>query len=327
MRNGLSADGRGDGVVQSKGVLKYVSPYASLVPKRDLAGHVLIFTHIPKNAGTSLDHVLTGMAAARSLKFRRAMGTLYGVFLGAGKGDAPTDFASLQSDVLDSLDIISGHLPFGVHARLRRPALYITILREPTARLLSHFRFGVRRGGWAASQSFDELLRDGHMIDNLQTRQLAGLTDPRVPCTATVLDQAAANLRHQYGLVTTTDHFDSALKALIALFRWPDVAYSDRQVAAPAPADRELLARAAAAVERHFACDRELYAQVLARPSPWWSDLFEGTADGCRRQDRVLVTSPLFRLNERHIALLPAQTFDDTVRPSLRQSGIELQFV
>lgn len=130
----------------SKGVLKYVSPYATLVPKCDLGGHVLIFTHIPKNAGTSLDYVLTDMAAARGLKFRRAMGTLYGIFLGPGKGDAPTGFARLQSDVLDGLDIISGHLPFGVHARLKRPALYVTIPREPTARLLSHFRFGVLKG-------------------------------------------------------------------------------------------------------------------------------------------------------------------------------------
>jgi hypothetical protein len=146
MRSALSTDGRGDGVVLSKGVLKYVSPYATLVPKCDLGGHVLIFTHIPKNAGTSLDYVLTDMAAARGLKFRRAMGTLYGIFLGPGKGDAPTGFARLQSDVLDGLDIISGHLPFGVHARLKRPALYVTIPREPTARLLSHFRFGVLRG-------------------------------------------------------------------------------------------------------------------------------------------------------------------------------------
>ncbi len=310
-----------------RGILKYVSPYARLVPKLDLTGYVVIFTHIPKSAGTSLDHVLRGMAAACGLRFRRATGTLYGMFFGAGKGDAPTDFARLQSEVRERLDIISGHLPFGVHARLTRPSLYVTILREPTARLVSHFRFGVHRGGWQEAQPLDDLFRGGYMIDNLQTRQLAGLTDPKLPCTAAVLDQALANLRDHYGVVATTDHFDLALKALIALFRWPDVAYSDRQVGSPKPPDEELLRRAAAAVERHFACDRELYAQVLLRPTPWRPDLFEGVAEGRRRQDRVLVTSPLFRVNERHIALLPAQAFDETLRPSLRRSGIELKFV
>ncbi|MCI0429799.1 MAG: sulfotransferase family 2 domain-containing protein [Rhodospirillales bacterium] len=313
--------------MSSKGVLKYVSPYATLVPKLDLTGHVFIFTHIPKSAGTSLDYVLTGMASACGLTFRRAMGTLYGIFLGTDKGDAPTDFARLQSDVRERLDIVSGHLPFGVHARLSRPALYMTILREPTARLVSHFRFGVRRGGWPEARPLDDLFRGGYMVDNLQTRQLAGLTDPKLSCTAAVLDRALANLRGQYGVVATTDNFDSALKALIALFRWPDVAYSDRQVGSPEPPDHELLTRAIAAVERYFACDRALYAQVLARPTPWRSDLFEGAADGCHRQDRVLVTSPLFRLNERHVALLPAQTFDETLRPALHQSGIELKFV
>ncbi len=313
--------------MSSKGVLKYVSPYETLIPKLDVTGHVLIFTHIPKSAGTSLDYVLTGMAAACGLKFKRAMGTLFGIFLGAGKGDAQADFARLPSDVLERLDIVSGHLPFGVHARLTRPAFYMTILREPMARLVSHFRFGVLRGGWPEARPFDDLFREGHMIDNLQTRQLAGLTDPKLACTAAVLDRAVANLRDHYGVVATTLQFDSALKALIALFRWPDVAYSDQQVGSSEPPDQELLARAAAAVERYFAFDRELYARVLARPAPWRSDLFEGAADGCRRQDRVLVTSPLFHLNERHVALLPVQAFDQTLRPSLRECGIELKFV
>jgi hypothetical protein len=313
--------------VSSKGILKYVSPYETLLPKFDATGHVLIFTHVPKSAGTSLDHVLSGMAAVRGLRFRRAMGTLYGIFLGAGKGDAPADFAHLQSDVLERLDIVSGHLPFGGHARLTHPAFYMTILREPMERLVSHFRFGVRRGGWPEARSFDDLFLEGHMIDNLQTRQIAGVTDPNVPCTAAVLDQALANLRGHYGIVATTDTFDSALKALIALFRWPDAAYSDRQVGSSEQPDQELLARAAVAVERHFAYDRELYAQVLARPTPWRADLFEGSANGRRRQDQVLVTSPFFRLNGRHTALLPAQAFDEAVRPVLRASGIELKIV
>jgi hypothetical protein len=307
--------------VSSKGLLKYVSPYETLVPRLDLTGHVLIFTHIPKSAGTSLEYVLNPMAAARGQRFRRAKGTLYGIFLGADKGDAPADFARLQSDAREQLDIISGHLPFGVHGGLTRRAFYVTIVREPTARLLSHFRFGVLRGGWPQARPFDDLIREGRMIDNLQTRQLAGMTDPKAPCTAAVLDRALDNLRDHYGVVATTDGFDSLLKALIALFHWPDVAYSDQQVGSQEPPDGNLCARAAAAVERYFAHDRELYAQVLARPAPWRPGLFEGAAGGCRRQDQVL-----FRLNER-ISLLPVHTFDEAVRPMLRRSGIDLKFV
>jgi hypothetical protein len=158
------------------------------------------------------------------------------------------------------------------------------------------------------------------MVDNLQTRQLAGLTDPKLPCTAAVLDQAAANLRDHYGIVATTDGFDSLLKVLIALFHWPDVAYSDQQVGSPEPPDENLRARTAVAVERYFAYDRELYAQVLARPTPWRTGLFEGAAGGCRRQDQVL-----FRLNER-VALMPVHAFDEAIRPMLRRSGIDLKF-
>ena len=307
-----------------KRVLKYVSPYESLIPAVDPSGHVLIFTHIPKSAGTSLDHVLIAMSAIRRLRFRRAMGTLYGIFLGEGKGDALADFDHIPNDTRQRLDIISGHLPFGIHQRLTRPSFYMTILREPTARLVSHFHFGVRRGGWPAWQSFDDLFRDGRMIDNLQTRQLAGLPSLKSPCTTADLDRALANLRDHYGIVATAEGFDAALKALIALFRWPDVAYSDRQVGPQEPTGQELLARASAAVERYFAYDRELYARILERPQPWRSGLFEGAAEGCRRQDRVLVTSPLFRLNGRDAALLSTRVFDETLRPSLQQDGIEL---
>jgi len=310
--------------VSSKGVLKYVSPYQALVPRDDLSGQVLIFTHIPKSAGTSLDHVLAAMAAVRGLRFKRAMGTLYGIFLGKGKGEAATDFAQMQNDAREQLDIISGHLPFGAHHRLTRPAFYATILREPVARLVSHFRFGVRREGWPASEPFDDLFRQGHMIDNLQTRQLAGMSDPTLPCTAAVLDQAISNLQDRYGIVGTTDAFDSVLKALIALFRWPDVAYSDRQVGQPEPYDEGLHARAVAAVERYFAYDRELYTRVQARQAPWRTDLFEGAAEGSRRQNQVLVASPLLR--EQPFTLMPSNVFDESLCPPLRQGGIELRF-
>ena len=136
-RSGIDSLGRWVRVVEGHSQICQV-PTKRLLPKFDATGHVLIFTHVPKSAGTSLDHVLSGMAAVRGLRFRRAMGTLYGIFPGAGKGDAPADFAHLQSDVLERLDIVSGHLPFGGHARLTHPAFYMTILREPMARLVSH---------------------------------------------------------------------------------------------------------------------------------------------------------------------------------------------
>jgi hypothetical protein len=304
--------------------IKHVSAIAGVTPKIDLGDHTLIFTHIPKTAGTTLDHILVGMASVRGLSRRRAMGTIYGQFHGAGKGDAMREFETWPHEDVAGCRYLSGHLPYGPHRHLRRPYFYVTILREPVARLLSQFRFGVRRGGWTAATPMQELIRQGLMAENLQTRQIAGLVDPRAPCTGETLELALSNLRSHYTVVGTSERFDETLKLLVTLLGWPEIAYGDRQVT-PGAADDELRRRAEEAVQLFFAYDRELYAQAAELAAQKFAGLFEGSPSGIQRRSQVLMSIPGSLINGKEFDLVPAQVFDDQLRSRLLAEGGEIR--
>jgi hypothetical protein len=127
-------------------------------------------------------------------------------------------------------------------------------------------------------------------------------------------------------VIGITERFDDALKALITLLDWPDIAYSDRQVSRT-QSDPELEARVRAVAERYFAFDMELYAFASTRPAPWRADILDGAAAGSARQQTVLLTSPVVTCNNRPYTLLPASSFDAQICPAVRQQGGEVLFV
>ena len=277
---------------RAKITIKYVSPYAELMPIVWLADHTVVFTHIPKAAGSTLDGILKDIAEDDGLKWLRVMGTLYGQFLGPGKPDTLAELRGLSNEALSAAQFLTGHIPFGVHERIEGKCFYITVLREPASRLVSHFRYGVERGGWPADTAIEDLLRDGLLIDNPQTRQLAGLEDPGAKCTRRTLATALSNLESHYGIVGVTERFDEVLKALIGLYGWPDLAYTDCQVTM-ARIGGELEIKVAEAARRIDALDAELYAWAASREVPWTDGLFAGAARGTAKQDQVLLTSSI----------------------------------
>jgi hypothetical protein len=276
----------------AKITIKYVSPYRELMPIAWPADHTLVFTHIPKAAGTTLDSILEDIAADDGLKWLRVMGTLYGQFLGPGKPDTVAELDDLSDQALSAAQFLTGHIPFGVDERIEGKCFYITVLREPASRLLSHFRYGVERGGWSAATAIEDLLRDGLVIDNPQTRQLAGLRDAAEKCTPATLERALSNLKSGYAIVGVTERFDEVLKALIGLYGWPDLAYTDCQVTT-ARIGGDVESKVAEAAGRYDELDRELYAWAASRETPWTDGLFAGAARGTTKQNQVLLTSSI----------------------------------
>ncbi len=306
-------------------VLKYVTLDARLTPRTTLDGQTIVFTHVPKAAGITLDHIMEAATKAGGLVRRRAMGTIYGQYLGAGKREASRDFDELDAAALARVDYLTGHLPFGVHDRIGRPAFYVTLLREPAARLLSHFRFGVQRGGWLADADVNALIAQRRIADNAQTRQIAGMADASELCTAATFETALLNLRTRYGVVGVAERFDETLRALIALLGWPDIAYTDKQstTAVIGPAAE---ARVAAAARRHFAWDERLHAYAAGLARPWAAGLLEPRTGSPPARDRVLLVSPAIRVGGRTMSLLGAADFA-ALRAGLVERGVEVRDV
>jgi hypothetical protein len=306
--------------------LKLATRLAGLRPTIDASRHTIIFTHVPKTGGTTLDHIMHATAAVGRRRGRRLTFPREGVPPRNVRNQQFLSVDHLSDEQLSDCDYLSGHFPFGIHQRLKRPCLYVTLLRDPVARLLSNVRFGLDRGRWTKDTSVDSLIEEGRLIDNLQTRQIAGIGDRAAPCTAETLTTALDNLRSHYAVVGITERFDETLKALITLLGWPDIAYSDRQVSRT-PSDPELEARVRTVAERHFALDMELYAFASALPVPWRADVLDGPAAASVRQGTVLLTSPVVTCNNRPYALLPASAFDTQICPAVRQQGGEVLFV
>jgi hypothetical protein len=307
-------------------IFKYVTAYSGLTPAVDLSNHTLLFTHVPKTAGTTLDYILRAVALTQRIPFLRAMGTIYGQFHGVGKGDPVREFARWSTSALQERAYMSGHLPYGVHQRLSRPYFYITVLRDPLARLLSQYRFGVQRGGWYETTPIAQVIEKGQIADNLQTRQLAGITDRTTPCTGETLKTAIAHLRSDYTVVGTSERFDDTLKLLITLLGWPDVAYGNRQVTAGA-ASEPLMQQAQETAQRFFAYDLELYAVARELAKENAAKVLKGSPQGSQRQGRVVVCIPGTPVDGKETALMSAENFDREFRPALQAQGGDVEFV
>ena len=322
----LTTESHGDGVRTPPVVLKVATRLAGVVPSVDPSDHTIVFTHVPKTGGMTLDHIMMAAAAVGGKRWRRLPMTAQRSVPRHERRQMFLDFEEFPRDELAGFDYITGHMPFGIHRRLPRPSLYIVLLRDPVARLLSNFRFGIDRGKWSRDTSIEALFKEGKIADNLQTRQLSGLGDFSAPCTAATLALAFENLRSHYAFVGLTERFDDLLKGLITLLGWPDVAYSDRQVSST-PSDPALETSVRDAAERHCCLDMELYAAARLRATPWSAGLLEGTVDGSTRQANVLLTSPVVNFNSRPSALLPADFFDSRLGPAVRQQGGDVVFV
>jgi hypothetical protein len=309
-----------------KAIFKYVTAYAGLAPAVDLSSHTLLFTHVPKTAGTTLDYILRAVALTQQIPFLRAMGTIYGQFHGVGKGDPMREFARWPDSALAQRAYVSGHLPYGVHQRLSRPYFYITVLRDPLPRLLSQYRFGIQRGGWYETSTIAQVMEKGQMADNLQTRQLAGITDRATPVTAETLKTAIEHLRAEYTVVGTSERFDDTLKLLITVLGWPDVAYGNRQVTAGASSP-QLMLQAQEAAQRFFGYDLELYAVAKELAKENAAKVLKGSPQGSARQGRVVVCIPGTPMDGKEEALMSAENFDREFRPALQAQGGDIQFV
>ena len=101
-----------------------------LVRETGARGRTTIFLHIGKTAGTTLAAVLR----------QRYHGRAVFTYDSNDPQSASDQLERLDPTQLGRLRLVRGHLLFGIHAHLPQPALYISLLRDPRARLESTYR-------------------------------------------------------------------------------------------------------------------------------------------------------------------------------------------
>lgn len=217
----------------------------------------MIFLHLPKTGGTTLRDVVV-----RQFRGQRA-------FRFDGSGRERAHFAGLSQAERDSFPLIEGHLYYGVHSQLTRPAHYITMLRDPVERVLSYYWFVLRTPSHYAHARFTELrtLREAieqtrnPELDNFQVRLLSGASSIGVPkggMTRAMLEAAKANLSG-FAVVGLTERFEESLALLAVRFGWRDLVYHRFKRANNRPAAADLDPETVRLVRRANGLDAELY--------------------------------------------------------------------
>src|SRR5437667_7925610 len=137
----------------------------------------LIFLHIPKTAGTTLNRIIEWQYSPLSIFTIDP----YGI-------RATTErFKTFSEQRRRRLRVVRGHLFYGIHESLPQGATYITMLRDPVARLLSTYYFVLRR---PLNPLHRKLKKEGLRIEdclqlfpersNTQCRLIAGVKDTAI---------------------------------------------------------------------------------------------------------------------------------------------------
>ncbi len=223
------------------------------MPNQD---ETLIFLHIPKTGGSTLNKIL------RSQYSRSETVTLH-----APKVE---EFRALSAARRGRYRLIQGHLYFGLHRFIPRASTYITFLRQPVERVLSFYYYARSTPDHylyplLAAERLDlkTLLARELTVElcNDQTRAIAGdeWADQQRVVTRTALERAQANLRSHFRIVGLQEQFDASLLLLRRAFGWSLPFYLKENVTKEKPTDKSLDAETRRLVEDANSLDLELY--------------------------------------------------------------------
>ncbi|MCC5805093.1 MAG: sulfotransferase family 2 domain-containing protein [Opitutales bacterium] len=198
------------------------------------AGSFLIFLHIQKTAGITVQRML-----------RRHYGP--GVFkrLGARLGGSQAQGGTMRDALAATTPAnryFAGHMCYGVHRYLPQPSTYLAFFREPVSRLVSLYHYSKTNEtayyhSYAKNASAEEFLLETDLmeLDNGQVRFVAGdeadMFINRTPvggCGEDLLEQAKRNIENDFGFVGIMERFDESAVLLGKRLGWHSSFYLRR---------------------------------------------------------------------------------------------------
>ncbi|MDP2878526.1 MAG: sulfotransferase family 2 domain-containing protein [Sulfuricella sp.] len=223
------------------------------------SGDPVVFIHIPKTGGMTLYSMIRDIYKPSELhKINPAMESI-------------EKYRHLSQDRKDKLKVIYGHMDYRIHELLPPNSRYVTLMRNPVERVISHYHY-VRRTAddplreLAMRSSLDDWVERCNLLemDNGQTRRLSGSMDSVMfgECSAEMLERARHNVQQHFALVGITERFDETYGLMSKLFDWPIKLYLPRNVAQQRSSIKEIPVRTIRLIEKFNALDMELYAHA-----------------------------------------------------------------
>jgi hypothetical protein len=181
----------------------------------------VLFMHIAKTAGTAFREAITANYLESEIAY------LYP----GPPGFLVPDLRALPLEQRRAYRLVVGHYQFGMHWALPQSGEYITIVREPTARLLSGYRYLKQHRPHLLAKNGDGLLtmeeflqeRLNEDFDNTMVRCFSGVDPSACPpgaITREVFEQAVENLRTSFRFVGHQEQARTAYDWLRNYYGW-----------------------------------------------------------------------------------------------------------
>lgn len=222
----------------------------------------IIFTHVPRSAGTSLMTILSREYPVGEQFY------FYVRERGGNTDEAVEEFARLPDERRRRLKVLQGHMSFGLHAHFDRYT-YITLFREPVSRIVSYYFYILKQPSHylhniviSNQMRLETFITSGLSteFDNIQTRQISGVTGvPYGRCTEKTLEAAKLNLVRHYAVVGLTERFDETAMLMKRHFGWHYPLYTRRHVGKSRPAREQISEEAVRLIEQTNSLDVALY--------------------------------------------------------------------
>ncbi len=180
----------------------------------------VLFMHIPKTAGTSFREAITANFVQSEIAY------LYPL-----AGFLVSDLRALPLEQRRAYKLVVGHFQYGMHEALPQISEYITIVREPIARVRSQYHYMRRHRPQLLHSAKGKLLGLEEVLakqpttdfDNTLVRCFSGVDEREFPpgtLNQEIYERAVENLRNRFAFVGHQEESDRAFGCLQRRYGW-----------------------------------------------------------------------------------------------------------